>query len=317
MLWIVLLQSEMNSWQSNSSLADLTARAEIIHKIRNFFVTKDILEVETPVLSSTTNPDPNTGSFQVSASSKLYLQTSPEFYMKRLLASHSNDIFQICKAFRQDESSKNHQREFTMLEWYRVGMSYHQLMDEVYELVSLFIDHPMVKIEYRELFIKYIGVDPFIATKAECEEIANRYNLNINDPDSLAVDLWLDLFLSQLIEPKLPKGIVFVYDYKPSQASLAKIRAGKVAERFELYIDGIEIANGFSELTDPDEQLIRFNQDNLIRKQRKLEQVGIDSGFISSLNYLPECSGVALGIDRLVKICLKKQEIQQIMSFAS
>ena len=160
-------------------------------------------------------------------------------------------------------------------------------------------------------------IDPFNITVSDCKAIAKKYNIILNMADTLEIDSWLDLFLSQIIEPKLTKKTLFVYDYKPSQASLAKIRDDKFAERFELYIDGIEMANGFSELIDPKEQSARFKKDNIIRKERNLEEIELDNKFINSLNYLPNCSGVALGIDRLIKRCLNKTSIQDVMSFSS
>ncbi|NQY41911.1 MAG: EF-P lysine aminoacylase GenX [Legionellales bacterium] len=305
------------TWKPNSSLKTLTSRANILREIRNFFMVRDVLEVETPLLASTTNPDPNIGSLQLAMGNKQYLQTSPEFYMKRLLASHRKDIFQICKAFRKDESGRNHQQEFTMLEWYRIDFDYHQLMHEVGELVSIFVDYPIEKKSYTDLFLEYVGIDPFNITASDCEAIAEKYNINLNKSSSLEIDSWLDLFLSQIIEPKLTNKTIFVYDYKASQASLAKIRDNKFAERFELYIDGIEMANGFSELIDPKEQAERFKKDNVIRQGRNLEQIELDDKFIKSLEYLPNCSGVALGIDRLIKCCLNKPSIQDVMSFSS
>lgn len=306
----------MSSWQTRATLEDLRARSKIIQKIRHFFISKNVLEVETPLLSLTTNPDPNIESFITNTEPRLYLQTSPEFYMKKLLATYSIDIFQICKAFRKEEFGSNHQKEFTMLEWYRVGMSYHELMDEVYEMLSLFIDAPKQKITYKDLFVKHIGLDPFRTTVVECQEIAKQYKLEVYEQKNLDLNAWLDLLLSQIIEPAISHEVVFIYDYLPSQASLAKIRDGQIAERFELYLYGVEIANGFAELTQSKEQLIRFQKDNLKRKQENLSEYNIDYDFLMALENIPECSGVAIGLDRMIKICLGRTNLHNVMTFA-
>lgn len=293
-------------------------RAELYSKIRDFFRQRQVLEVDTPLLSAAATTDPNIESLML-AKPRLYLQTSPEFAMKRLLASGSGSIYQITKAFRGGESGRRHRPEFTMLEWYGVGFSYHQLMDEVADLYrELVTDRPVKKVTYRELFMDQFNVDPHLVSVEELGALADThtgYRMDAqDDKDSL-----LDLLMSHLIEPQLGDGcLTFVYDYPASQCALAKVAADQqgqtVAQRFELYADGVELANGYQELTDWREQEQRFTADNVKRAQRGQQQLPPDRTLLGALQHgLPECAGVALGVDRLLMLKLGITDIGEVL----
>ncbi len=307
----------MQNWQVRASIETLQKRSVIINQIREFFKHRAVLEVETPILASSTILDPNIESFQVKTSSNnYYLQTSPEFHMKRLLSFGSGDIFQISKVFRSGERGTKHNPEFSMLEWYRIGYDYHQLMKEVHELITIFLNIDIQKTSYDELFKNHLQISPFSVTRDECLQVAAHHKINAYKEDELDIDQWLDLFLAEIIEPTMPKNIaLFVYDFKASQASLAKIRDNKFSERFELYINGIEIANGFEELTNSQEQLSRFELDSKQRQNKSLHVPPIDTNFLKSIESMPECSGVALGIDRLVMLILNELDIEKVLAF--
>ena len=323
----------MNHWSSTASIETLKTRARIIQTIRAFFHARQVWEVETPILSHSGNPDPNIESFRVNTplSNHAYLQTSPEFAMKRLLANNSGPIYQLCKVFRAGEIGQNHNPEFTMLEWYRPGYDYHQLMQEVDALIRTALDHLKLEasqfLSYRTLFQQYVDIDPFTA---ECETLAlliKRAKIDVEGMNDASRDSWLNLILTHLIEPALPLNCpIFIYDFPQSQASLAKIRNAKptesnqaapaVAERFELYINGMELANGFSELTDASEQQKRFNKENQQRKQQGQQTVKLDQYFLQALEAgLPESAGVAVGIDRLIMLATQTKYISAVIAF--
>lgn len=308
----------MTTWRTALSREDLQARALILKKIRDFFASRDVIEVDTPLLCSTVNTDPYIQAFSCEGNSRTqYLQTSPEFAMKRLLASGSGSIYQICKAFRQDPSARLHNPEFTILEWYRLGFDHHQLMDEVAELLQVILSVSHVqRISYQTLFVTYAGFDPFIASLEEIQECAKK-QVNMV-ADDLTRDDWLDIVMTHIIEPQLVGQFIFVYDFPPSQAALSRIRPGAmpVAERFELYGHGIELANGFHELTDAKEQHERFLQDNQKRARLGLPQLPIDEDLLAALRSgLPPCAGVALGVDRLVMLALGAKSLAEVINF--
>ena len=291
----------------------LKTYAAILANIRRFFSERNITEVSTPILSPSSTPDPTILSLQTTISGKpFYLQTSPEFYMKRLLCAGSDCIYQICKAFRDEESGRYHNPEFTMLEWYRVGFNHHDLMDEMDEfLKSILNTLSAERISYQNIFLKHLEFNPHTVTNETLINCAQRNNININA--NYDKDTWLNLLLSHLIEPKL--GLdkpAFIFDYPTSQAALAKIRQDDppVSERFEVYINGIELANGFHELTDATEQAARFHAENATRKKMGLAKIPIDEDLIAALKMgLPPCAGVALGVDRLMMLMLHEQKI--------
>jgi elongation factor P--(R)-beta-lysine ligase len=317
-------------WRPAATLATLRLRAELLSRIRAFFAARGVLEVDTPALSASTIPDPNIHSFATRYQgpgprhgAALYLHTSPEFPMKRLLAAGSGDIYQIARVFRDGEAGRRHNPEFTLLEWYRVGWDHHRLMDEVASLVGELLPEsarqPAWRFSYRELFRRHLDLDPFRASVAEL--IACAETQGVVAPTGLtndAPDPWLDLLLTHCIEPRLPpERLVFVHDYPSTQAALARIRPDDppVAERFELYLGGIELANGFHELADPVEQRCRFERDNRLRAERGLPPIPLDEQLLAALEHLPDCAGVALGVDRLLMLAAGKRQLDEVLAF--
>lgn len=296
----------------------LVLRGSCLRQIRQFFAERNVMEVETPMLSSSGNSDPGLDQFSLH-DGDAWLRTSPEYAMKRLLAAGSGDIYELGRVFRAGEQGRHHNREFTMLEWYRCDWTLEQLMDEVAQLVrSLFSDDSLTetRITYRDLFLAYVGIDPLAASTAELEECARSLELHI---PGLEHDALLDLLLSHVIQPRMEKqGLVFVYDYPQSQAALARIRDGDppVAERFELFLDGLELANGYHELADPQEQGRRFERENERRRTRGLNPVPIDQNLLAALESgLPDCCGVALGVDRLLMLLSGQKELAGVIPF--
>jgi lysyl-tRNA synthetase class 2 len=319
----------MLDWQPTAPLANLRARAALIARIRAFFAARGVLEVETPALAGAAVTDPHLASLRARYTGPgfpggrdLYLQTSPEFAMKRLLAAGSGPIYQLGKAFRDGEAGRLHNPEFTLLEWYRPGFDLPALMDEVEALAAdLLGSGPRFERRtYRELFRHHLQIDPFTASIAELRDCARRNGVARSGELPLQeIDAWLDLLLTHCIEPQLGRDApCFVHDYPPSQAALARVRAEDppVAERFELYIRGVEIANGFRELTDAAEQRVRFERDRARRREAGLPDVRPDELVLAALAHgLPDCAGVALGVDRLVMIVLGAKSIAEVIAF--
>ena len=306
-------------WRPGAAAARLKARARLLQDIRDFFSARDVMEVETPLISMSGNTDPEIQSIRTDNGG--YLRTSPEFPLKRLLAAGSGDIFELGRVFRAGESGRSHNPEFTMLEWYRTGFDYQRLMDEVAELVrrcgrGKFDGWPQQKLGYRQLFQQYAGVDPFKADKRTLSECAREHAI-----DELELDRkqWLDLLLGAVIQPALPaECLTFVYDFPADQAALARLRQGDpaVAERFELYLGRIELANGYQELTDAAEQTRRFDADNRQREMRGLPVHQVDRRLLAALEHgLPECAGVALGVDRLLMAVTGAASIDEVTAF--
>jgi len=306
-------------WEPSASLETIYKRARIYQAIRAFFSDRGFLEVDTPVLSKSTNTDAQIASIRAfNQRQALYLQTSPEFAMKRLLAAGSGSIYQICHAFREAETGRRHHPEFTLLEWYRVGYDYHALMDEVEVLIDTLSDRKnnYRRVRYRDLLIEHTKVDITCIQLPELREKSGEL-VTSADTDDLDFDQCLDLLLSMVVAPCL-KGYVFVYDYPISQAALAKASSGNpaVAERFELFHDDLELANGFSELTDAKIQRSRFEKDNDSRATKGLPRYPVDEHLLAALESgLPECAGVALGLDRLLMVLLGLDSIDQAISF--
>jgi lysyl-tRNA synthetase class 2 len=320
------------AWQPSAERATLHLRAELLARIRTFFAARGVLEVETPMLSVAAITDPNLASFSTVYAGPgprhgrtLYLHTSPEFPMKRLLAAGSGCIYQIARVFRDGEAGRRHNPEFTLLEWYRVGFDHHRLMDEVAELVMELLARrlPLAepeRLSYREAFQYHLDLDPHRATVAELAARAERHQVPI--PPGMPADRtdpWLDLLLTHRIEPHLGPGrLTFLYDYPASQAALARLRPGEppVGERFELYLNGVELANGFHELGDAGEQRRRFEQENAVRRALGLPPMPVDENLLAALEAgLPDCAGVALGVDRLVMLAAGKPSIQDVIAF--
>ncbi len=294
-------------------------------QLRQFFTQKNVLEVETPVLAGAPVTDLHIQSFATefevdTGKRMLYLQTSPEFAMKRLLAAHSNPIYQIGKVFRQDPISKQHNPEFTMLEWYRPGFSLDQLMDEVSELLLSLLNCDSIKrFTYRELFENYLDINPHNIESEELAALA-REKIELSADEFNDTD-YLQLLMSAIIEPQLP-ALCFVYNYPQEQACLSVIEESDqkdlVGRRFEVYCQGMELANGFLELLDAEEQRQRFASDNAAREKNGLEAVPIDEKFLAALAAgMPACSGVALGVDRLLMAMHGINDIDQAMSFTT
>jgi len=320
------------TWQSTMTWQNAQKRAKILQQIRQFFADRDVVEVETPALSQGTVTDVYLDAISckydfladspAGRSTELFLQTSPEFHMKRLLASGYGCIYSIAKAFRHEEAGRNHNPEFTMLEWYRIGFDQFDLMSEVANLLKVVIGgDKAILSSYQDIFIKTVSVDPLTASFDELVEVLTKYGkaddwlIEMNE-----ADLLLQFIFTEIIEPTI--GVdqpQFIYDFPIAQASLAKrsIDDPRVAQRFECYYRGIELVNGFNELTDANEQQVRFEEDNAKRAAQGLTVKPIDSNFIAALKHgIPQCSGVALGIDRLVMLAIDIDHISEVQSFS-
>ncbi len=306
-------------WEPSASFETIHKRARVYRQVRDFFSQREFLEVDTPLLSEATNTDAQIASIKAfNQRQTLYLQTSPEFAMKRLIAAGSGSIYQICHAFREAETGRRHNAEFTLLEWYRVGYDYHALMDEVETLIDTLSgqSNNYTRVSYRDLLKQHAGVDIDSIQLGDLRDRSSELVPGANT-DNLEFDECLDLLLSMAVAPDL-KGYVFVYDYPISQAALAKESDANpaVAERFELFHDDLELANGFSELTDAKIQRRRFEQDSQIRAKKDLPDYPADERLLAALESgLPECAGVALGLDRLLMVLLKLDSIDQALCF--
>ncbi len=290
------------------SLDTLKTRAAMLAAVRAFFADRNILEVDTPILSKTapitTHIDVMTIHF--ANGERGYLHTSPEYGMKRLLATHPIDIYQLCHVFREGESSAQHNPEFTMLEWYRIDFSLQELIQETLQLIELFIGPQKVTyFSYRDLFLHYCNFDPF---QIKAKQLHPTWSL----------DTSLDYHMSFKIQPRM-QGVVVVENFPRSQAALARLKQEGphlVAERYEIYFDGLELANGFHELTDPIEQRERFEEDLKQRAFLKKPVLPIDELFLEALaKGLPPCAGVAVGFDRLLMLKQKASSLQEVVPF--
>lgn len=309
-----------SSWKPSASIDVLRRRAQVLGQIRDFFNQRGYLEVETPTMSRFGITDVYLANIQAIFRGQAYcLQTSPEYHMKRLLAAGSGPIFQIAKAFRDDELGRWHNPEFTMLEWYQLNIDHHQLMDEVDALLQLVLQcQPMLRQTYQQVFLTYCDLDPLSATVEELQRVLVRFDLGeVLSAGEQDPDQYLFLLMTHVIEPLLAQETVPValYNFPPSQAALAQINQG-VAERFEVYVKGIELANGFHELTDANAQALRFSQDLMMRQQKGLAEPLPDEYFLQALKHgLPPCSGVALGIDRLLTLAFQEESIAKTIAF--
>jgi lysyl-tRNA synthetase class 2 len=304
----------------------LQERASLLSGIRRFFTRRGVLEVETPILSSSANPDaaidPMLSGYCLPCgqqSQTLYLQTSPEFPMKRLLAAGSGSIYQICQAFRNGERGRLHNPEFTLLEWYRIDYDHFQLMDEVDALLMLLLPDCAAaqRLRYADLFLIHTGLDLFRATHAQLRERAEAAGVVI--PESAHSGWLIEMLFELCVGPWLQhqQGVI-VYDYPAAQASLSQLSAQDplVAERFEYFYQGVELANGFHELADAGVQRRRFEAENLKRRRAGQERLPLDEHFLQALEHgLPDCSGVALGIDRLLMLRCGVDQIQDVLAF--
>ncbi len=314
----------MNDWQPTATIEALQARARLYAMIRRFFSERGVLEVETPILSSGGNTDPNIESFRLHFSRageiQRWLRTSPEFALKRLVAAGIGSCYELGRVFRNGEMGRMHNPEFSMLEWYRVGWTHHQLMDECAELVKEALrlagrSASVRETSFRHLYQEQLGLDPLTASEAELRAPLAVFDIRA---DGLSRDDWLDLLMTHLIQPSFPDNrILLIYDYPKSQAALARIRHGDVpvAERFELYLGPIELANGYHELNDPTEQRERFDRDLSQRRKRNTALPPVDERLLAALPTLPDCAGVALGVDRLLTAMLGSDRIADTIAF--
>jgi lysyl-tRNA synthetase class 2 len=315
-----------DNWQIGMNKDSLRYRSELLQSLRSFFHKRQAMEVDVPVLARSTVTDINIESINVEVFGDCgYLQTSPEYFMKRLLACGVGDIFCLGKAFRDSEIGRRHNPEFTMLEWYRCGWDEHQLMAEVADLIGELVqrhasvDLAVSKVSYSDCFTKYLGVDPHDAQLAVLQQMAVAAS-----SDNWATETrgnCLDLLFSLSVEPQLPGGLVFIYDYPACQAALAQIQLNDhgqtVSRRFEAFFNGMELANGYAELTDADEQKSRFERDIGQRLLGNKPAIAVDNKFIEALELgLPACAGVALGVDRLLMQLLAVESIAQVMPFS-
>lgn len=314
----------MSEWLPSASAESLAARAELLKALRHFFCDRGVMEVDTPLLSQGTVPDAGIDVFRLPGEGDgpdRYLQTSPESAMKRLLAAGSGDIFQICKAFRQGEAGRHHNPEFTLLEWYRGGWDHAALMREVAELLTTALNADGWQVwPYRALFVDLLGVDPMDEQTAltTLTDLAQSHIGAV--PDALDRDAVLDLLMSHCIEPEISDwGVVFITDFPPSQAAMARcipVGDAEVAARFECYVNGKELANGYWEQTDPEALATQLRAENTRRKHRGLPQRPIDERLLAAHRHgLPACAGVALGVDRLLALNLGAGNLTETISF--
>lgn len=310
------------------SIEALKARAQLYRTIREFFAQRNVMEVETPIVSQAGVTDVHLASVQVQRHiegrmQQQYLQTSPEFAMKRLLAAGSGPIYQICKVFRDDEHGRKHNSEFTMLEWYRPELDLRELMHETVALLNVCLAHrfdeirPLV-LSYKHAFQDRLDINPLQATLAQLKQTAQRVGLTLDlGDDRLA---YMDLLFSHFVEPSLGFDTpIFLTDFPPEMASLAKVRLDEdgeeVAARFEVYIEGLELANAYDELLDASVLRARFEADNQERDKLGLQVMPFDENLLAALAHMPECSGIALGIDRLLMVVTQKLNIEQVIAF--
>ena len=319
-------------WQPTCSVELLQLRARVLAHIRAFFANKSVLEVETPLLSHGIGTDPNLAFFTTEyrfppQSHTLFLQTSPEFAMKRLLAAGCGSVYQLCKAFRNGEAGRFHNPEFTLLEWYRVGFTLSELMDEIAELIeSLFASEQRAlqgveRHSYQAIFRRYTGLDPLEFSYVDYCAYAQQCGLS--EAVSLCKHdhaLWLDFLFSHRVQPQLGKNsLCLVYGYPARLSSLARINVEdeRTTDRVELFINGVELGNGFYELADANEQQRRFDTEIAERQQKNLPAVVSDMRLIAALaSGLPECSGVAIGVDRLLMLLASHAFVAEVLSFS-
>lgn len=317
----------MTDWTPTTSPAARLARAALLKTIRHFFDARGVLEVDTPLLSHATVTDVHLDAFRTDfthadgpQAQTLWLQTSPEYAMKRLLCAGSGPIYQICKAFRHEGAGRYHNPEFTMLEWYRPGFDHHALMDEVEALLLATLDCDQAeRLTYQDAFQRHVGLDPLTVSEQQLVDALTSHQIDINEPDTLSRDTLLQLLFSMVAEPRIgQQAPVMIYSFPASQAALARVNPAdpRIADRFEVYFKGVELANGFFELGDAHEQRRRFAEDNQQRAAHQLPRRPADERLLSALAHgLPDCAGVALGIDRLLMLATGASTIEDVLNF--
>jgi lysyl-tRNA synthetase class 2 len=319
--------NDPNSWRPTAAASALRRRADALRFTRDFFHSRGVLEVETPALVNAPVSDVNLGSVRVSvpgSETPLFLHTSPEYAMKRLLAAGSGDIYQICRVYRGAERGRQHNPEFTMLEWYRLGFSLEALMEEVATLTRGLLGAVgaglgVETVSYREAVLRHGGFDPLEAPDSEIQRAALALGMDARHAASASRDELLDLIVGAQVGPALGDGaLTFLHRYPASQAALARLDAQdpRVALRFELYYRGVELANGYHELSDVAEQRQRFASDQETRRARGLPVNTLDARLLAALESgLPDCAGVALGFDRVLMLALNAASIDEVLAF--
>ena len=327
--------SHQPNYAPTMTLAMAQQRAKFIGDIRQFFISRQVLEVQTPLLSQAGNTDTFLQSVAAHVTYQdrphtYYLHTSPEFAMKRLLASWQVPIYQICPVFRDNEIGVRHNIEFTMLEWYQPNYSLDDMAGELNELLTALYGHPMVMSHYRyvDAFMDFVGIHPLTASLSALQAVAEDMGLigfDFNDADDSEANRrqsWLDLLFSHAVEPNLGHDLpTLIIEYPPATAALAKTaldkEGNKIAKRFELYINGIEIANAYDELADGPALRARFEQDNQLRQRHHLPQMPIDEHLIAASDDLIPCSGIAVGVDRLLMVITGAKTLEEVIAFPS
>jgi elongation factor P--(R)-beta-lysine ligase len=323
----------VSDWRPTATRSVLEQRANALARVREFFAKRAVMEVDTPVIVNAPVTDVHIHSAEVrfpDASGRYYLHTSPEFAMKRLLASGSGDIYQVCHVARGLERGRQHNAEFTLIEWYRLGYSLEQLMDEV-EALARYVLGPIAapmrseRISYSEAFTTTVGLDPLKASLSALREVAYKAGFDSTrgglaaSSDETSRDELLEFLMGVQIGPRLGKGaLTFVHGYPASQAALARVdpNDSRCALRFELYCEGMELANGFHELASAGEQRARFEQDLAERKRRGLPAETMDEHLLAALKSgLPDCAGVAVGFDRLLMLAVGAKHIDEVLPF--
>ena len=312
------------NWRPTATAEARTARGAMLARVREYFSNAGVLEVDTPTFSCATSPDPHVPSFEANNAGQFgYLHTSPEYPMKRLLADGCGDIYQIAKVFRAGERGAQHNPEFTLLEWYRVGFELPALMQDVHRVVAAALHQPVqaIQLPFRQASIDLGGFDPWTDSSEHMRDrlVAEGHSV----PETLGMDEkdgWIDLAFSQLVASQFPRDrLTFVEGYPPSQAALARIELQgdiQVASRFEAYWSGLELANGFHELVDPIEQRSRFEAERAAAKASGLPERPVDERFLEALQSgLPDCAGVAIGLDRLLMVLLQADNIRDVLNF--
>ena len=316
----------------SASIEMLRQRAEIMRRLRTFFDDREFFEVETPLLSHDTVVDRYIDPVSIpkieltnsarDSERRLWMQTSPEFSMKRLIVAGAEAVYQIGKCFRKGEKGAKHNPEFTMLEWYRAGDNLQAGMELLAELVETILQLPKTcMLSYRETFLKFAKLDPFEASISRMRTVLEEHGVSIDQFDMEASDrdCWLNLILSEVIEQHLgTEQPVIVYDWPASQSALAIVRAedAPVAERFEIYVDGVELANGYHELLDPDELSSRNSINNQARLKDGNRILPESSRLLDAMRHgMPQCAGVALGVDRLVMLATGANTIDEVIAF--
>ncbi len=314
-------------WKPNADVRTLQLRASLLENARDHFRTSGVMEVETPVLGHTTVTDVHLQSLRtrIAGLGEFYLQTSPEYAMKRLLATGAGDIYQIARVFRDGEHGALHNPEFTLIEWYRRGFDSMALMHDAAQLLDrLLSPHRELRapdwLTYSEAMRKHAGVDAASASIEELKTCLASHKVALPRAMTGDRDAYLDLALSTVVAPQLGRGgLTFLHEYPASQAALARLKASDptVAERFEIYLEGIELANGFHELADAAEQRARFEADLRLRRSRALHAPPLDERLLQALSFgLPDCSGIALGFDRVVMLARGAEKIEQVLAFS-